>query len=432
MSLARSAVVIVTLICWALTAYKLRDWRRDPRNPPLQALCIALATVTVSLSIQPASPQIDQLFGVLDLARVVSNCLTLASVTAAQAFLLYMTSSDRPVRRRVRRRVGALVVAVAAIVTLFVLTPATYRVTDPRVSSGEYYGAPFSASFMYVYLAFLGWSLTQVVILATGYARIAHRPLLRSGLRLITAGAASGLGYVLAKLTAVAAGELWPGSALLTDAIVVVCFTTSILLVLVGSTIPSWGPRLGLDRLWGWSAAIRDFYRLRPLWNAIHQVLPEIALLPPVSGPRGVLAVVRNASLRRVRVTVEILDGYAMLRPWVSARMLYLCRTAAQRANLTGDRLTATVEAAVIRAALHSRLSGQPPASDSADVPALPTGMNGPAEVNTDATGAASQVRWLIQVARAYRSPVVSSILAHAAVAATPSRSPQGSALDRN
>lgn len=411
-SLIRGAMLVVTLICWCMSLYKLRDLARDPGNRPLRALCLALVAITLSLTTQPFTPGIDQFVGVIDFARVVSNCLTLVSATAAQAFLLYMTSSDAPVRRQVRRRVVALVVTLVGIVALFVVTPPAAGLSDPRVRSGAYYGDPFHAPFMYAYLAYLGWSMAQVVILAPRYARIAQRPLLRLGLRLITVGASFGLGYVAAKLLAVAAGALWPGSALISDAVVVASFTTSILLILIGSTIPSWGPRVGLDRLWGWAAALRDCYRLRPLWTAIHEVVPEIALLPAPRGPRGVGAFVRDASLRRVRMTVEILDGYASLRPWMSGRVFAQARRLAHEAGLVGDRRTATAEAAVIAAALAVRGRGRPAPGDADDVPMLPAGPPTADQVDGSHAGAVAQVSWLIQVARAYRSPAVAAVLA--------------------
>ncbi|HEX5543323.1 MAG TPA: MAB_1171c family putative transporter [Micromonospora sp.] len=237
----------------------------------------------------------------------------------------------------------------------------------------------------------------------------------RFGLRLITVGASVGLGYVAAKLVAVAAGALWPGSALITDAVVVTSFTIAILLILIGATIPSWGPRIGLDRLWFWVAALRDCYRLHPLWTAIHEVVPEIALLPAPPGIRGHTAFAQESSLRRVRMTVEILDGYATLLPWISGKVFRQAQTAAQEAGLTGDRLAATTEAAVIAAALTYRHRGWPVPEDADEVPMLPIDGRPTDPVRGDHSGAAEQVAWLTQVARAYRSSAVAAVLAQLA-----------------
>ncbi|MEH0822718.1 MULTISPECIES: MAB_1171c family putative transporter [unclassified Micromonospora] len=404
-SLVRDLMIAVTLICWVMSLYKLRDLARNPRYRPLRALCLALVGITVSLTIQPFMPALDRALGVLDLARLTSNCLTLVSATAAQAFLLHMTGDDERTRRRVRRRTVALLVSVAAMAVLFALTPARAALDDPRVAGGRYYGDPFDAPFLYVYLTYLGWSMTQVVALAHRYARQAARPLLRLGLRLIVAGAAWGLVYVLGKLTAVAAGALWPGSALVSDAVVVFSFTVSILLILIGSTLPSWGPLIGLDRLGARARAVVDHYRLRPLQAAVHRVLPEIALLPEPRGLAGLLAVLRDPYLRRVRATVEILDGYATLRPWMSAALLDAAEAAGRRAGWTGDRLAAATEAAVLAAALDARAAGAPPAADHDGLPDLPA-------ARADGGEAAEQVAWLVRVARAYRSPEVARLRA--------------------
>ena len=329
-----------------------------------------------------------------------------------------MTSGDASTRRRVRRRLVALAGTVAVMITLFVRTPPAVSISDSRVRTGEYYGEPFHAPFLYVYLAYLGWSLTQVVVLANRYAGIAHRPLLRFGLRLITVGALWGLAYVSAKLVAVGVGELLPGWALVADAVVVFTFTTSILLVLIGSTIPSWGPRVGLDRLWVWAGAFRDYYRLHPLWARIHDVLPEIALLPPRSGVRGALSIARDASLRRVRITVEILDGYASLRPWMSATVAAHARRITQDNGLHGERQAAVVEAAVIGAALESRSDGTPGAGGPVEAPDFPLGP--PRDPGTGEPGAADQVTWLAQVARTMSSPMVATIIAQATVDTRP------------
>ncbi|MEU4472419.1 MAB_1171c family putative transporter [Micromonospora sp. NPDC023888] len=424
-------MIVVTLICWGMSLYKLRDLARDRGNRPLRALCLALIAITISMTLQPLMPKIDQLFGIPDVTRLMSNCLSLVCVTAAQAFLLYMTSRDVSTRRRVRRRTIALALTIAVMIMMFVATPSDVSPSDPRVRTDEYYGEPFHPPFhfvyvayLFVYLAYLGWSLTQVVVLANRYAGIAHRPLLRFGLRMITVGSLWGLAYVPAKLVAVALGNRSSDVALITDAVVVLTFSTSILLVLIGSTIPSWGPRVGLDRLWIGAAAFRDYYRLYPLWTRIHAVLPEIALLPPPSGVRGALSIARDASLRRVRITVEILDGYATLRPWMSTAVLRQAQSAAQEGGLLGEQQTAMVEAVVIGAALKSRLDGAPPSSEAIEALALPLGP--PRESAAGDLGAADQVTWLAQVARAIASPMAEMIISHARSEALPI-SPQSS-----
>ncbi|RZU75293.1 hypothetical protein EV384_3825 [Micromonospora kangleipakensis] len=404
------AMVVVPLACWGMSLYKLRDLARDPGNRPLRALCVALWSITLALTVQPVGPWLDQRLGVLDVARLTGNCLTLVCVTAGQAFHLYMTGTDAATERRVRRRSVLLAIAVATMIVLFIRTPPAADLADPRVLSRAYYAEPFDAPCLYVYLAYLGWSLAQMALLANRYAGIAHRPLLRFGLRLITVAAMWGLLYVAGKLVAVVAGVFQPGLVPAVDSLVILCFTTSILLALIGSTIPSWGPLVGLYRLWAWAGALRDYYRLHPLWRRIHAVLPQIALLPPPSGLRGFLSVARDASLRRVRITVEILDGYAGLRPWMSAEVAAAARRVAREQGLPVEEQAVVVEAAVIGAALRARRQG-----GSAAVPGDPAVEVPFQDPKAGDLGAADQVTWLARVARALATPTVEMIIARAA-----------------
>src|SRR5690348_4814406 len=129
-----------------MSLYKLRDLLRDRNNRPLRCLWLALVTITLSLTMQPIAPRLDQLAGTVDVARIMSNCLTLVSATAAQVFLLYMTGDDEVIRRRVPRWMLTLAGCVVLLVALFLLTPSPYAVSDPYVRSGEYYAATATAT----------------------------------------------------------------------------------------------------------------------------------------------------------------------------------------------------------------------------------------------------------------------------------------------
>jgi hypothetical protein len=140
----------------------------------------------------------------------------------------------------------------------------------------------------------------------------------------------------------------------------------------------------------------------------MHNVLPEIALLLPSSGVGGALTTTRDASIRRTRLAVEILDGYAMLRPWMSSSAMDLARRLGQEKGLDGRDLDAAVEAVVVAKALQARQNGQPAAQAGEDVLLLPV-HDFPDEEDTAPSG---EVGRIIEVARAYQSKKVSLILA--------------------
>jgi hypothetical protein len=392
----RIVVALVTLTCWVMTFYKLRDLVRDPRNQPLRALWVALATITLSLSIQPIAPRLDQLVGSVDFGRVLSNCLTLISAAAAQAFLLYMRDLSARTGRLVRLQYAIMTGCVIAIVLLYVVQRPPYAADDPYVLSGEYYqsGTPLAgpAWYTYVYLTYLGWSMLAVSQLSVHYARIATRPLMRGGLRLITIGSLIALVYCALKLITGVFGHRDEAAAVAADRVMIACFTLSILLILIGSTMPSWGTWVGLDRLWETAAAWSANRRLRPLWTVMYEVAPQISLMPEPTG----LAALRQARDRLVRVTVEILDGYALLGPWMDAQVEQTARAQASARGLTGADADAAVEAQVLLAAADVHRRGVPAGPD--DDPARPVLPHRDAAADTDAS---AEVAWLIRVARA-------------------------------
>jgi len=369
----RIALAAVTLACWLMSLYKLRDLRRDPGNQALRYLCLTLVATTLSLTVQPWAPQFDRAVGVLNAGRVLSNCLTLVAAGAGQSFLLYTTHPAVRARPPARRRMLALLVCLSAIAVLFALTPPAYKVTDPYVRSGLYYYStptPAAAPYTVVFLAYLVWTLATLTRLGghQAYARAAPRPLLRFGLRLISAGGVLGLGYVAAKLAAMAATARHTSYPAL-DRSIVALYAAAIAAVLIGATLPSWGTRVGLDRLWDDLAARRDCRRLRPLWRFTHDAVPDVALLPHPT----------RASLRRVRMTVEILDAYAQLAPWMSP---------------VPDRTDPDADAAALAVAVRRHAAGEP-----FELAAPPYR----AAADIEDTNAAAQVDWLVRVAAAVR-----------------------------
>jgi Family of unknown function (DUF6545) len=398
-----SALAVIALVCWVMAGYKVRDLIRDPGNRPLRYLSLALVAVALSITVQPICQWLDQTVGVLDVGRVVSNGLALTAAGVGQLVLLHMTRTDDAVHRTVRRRITALLVALAVMVVLFLLTPARYSLSDPYVLSHAYYAAtptPAAAPYALVFLAYLGWIAVQWTTLAHRYASMAVRPLLRLGLRLITAGSVLVLAYIAVKVTASIAAAAHQPLAHTLDAVIIPLYTSATTAVLLGATLPSWGPRVGLERLWNNLAARRDCRRLRPLWTLVHQAVPHVALLPHPPQP----------SLRRIRMTVEILDGYVQLAPWFPAEAATVTRRHAEDAGLSPENRDAAVEAVVVALAVRDKLADRPPATAAVPVP-----VGGESEGDGE-TGAAAEVARLARVAHAlHNSPAVSAALAELA-----------------
>lgn len=374
--------------CWVMTVVKVRDLIRRPADRALRYLCVVLMSITLALTLQPVAWKLDQWTAVLDLGRVLANCLTLAAVAAGRAMLVTVASPDESARRARRPLYWALV-WVAAIVGLLVVMPPAYDLADPYVRSREYYYAtatPAAAPYGLVYLICLGWACVYLALSTMGYARVAGRPLVRVGMRLISAGVLFAGGYVVVKVAAMVAASVHAPTYLF-DRLIIVCYSCAIVAVLIGSTIASWGPRVGLDRLLDAFLAWNDCRRLRPLWQAVYEAVPQIALLPHPGSP----------ALRRIRLTVEILDGYVLLGGWISPDDEHVARAVVRgRARSVVDS-AAEVEAMLLTFAIDRRRAGQPPHGQT---PAWPSPL--PAAVSGDkASTGAMQVQHLARVAKA-------------------------------
>ncbi|MFI6396042.1 MAB_1171c family putative transporter [Nonomuraea sp. NPDC050540] len=380
------AQLAVALACWVMTAIKIAHLVHRLRDRPLIFMCLTQTAITLALTVQPIAPQLDQALGVLGVSRALGNCLALVAVAAGHALIILLTAQDPAALRQVRHDLALAAASVAAIVAVFPLAPAPYDLADHYVRSIAYYTAtptPAEAPHTVLYLICLGWWVVHLAIAATRYARIASRPLLAVGTRLIAAGVLIGLAYVVAKLAAMIAASVGASTVVL-DQLVLALYVVAILTVLIGGTVPAWGPRAGVDRLLDSLLARRDCRRLRPLWQIMHDAVPQIALRPRPVEPR----------LRRIRLTVEILDGYVLLSPWMSAGAEQEVR---RHASGRPDP-EAAVAARMLTLAISLKRAGRPPVDDPAAIRSFVDAAPGEHQAN-----AAAQVQWLARIARVMR-----------------------------
>jgi hypothetical protein len=187
-----------------------------------------------------------------------------------------------------------------------------------------------------------------------------------------------------------------PDPALLTEVLIAV----SAALLVIGSTMPSWGPRVGIPALYRWAERYRACRRLYPLWRALCEVDPGMALVPPPPAWRDAM-IVRDLGFRLYRRVVEIHDGQLELRPYLDQRVAdyahALCRERGLNDEDTAIVVNATSLACAIRAQAQGRAAQRPAAS--------PTGPN--------AADLATETAFLARVARCYEhSPLVRTVVA--------------------
>lgn len=352
-----SVTIVVVGICWAGLLAKLWDLRRNPRNHAARWLCVMLITISLACTgqLRPVSDRVDSL-AIPGTTWVLANCLTLVAGLAAQASFLHTANPGEAAVRKVRARLWLTAAVIAGIVILFLTVKSNYAEFHAKEGTAQQVPATGAHSYLYVaYLTVLAAGGTQA---ALAYAAIADRFCLRAGLRITAAGMVVTFLYGVTKVLGMAGyqlGLLPAGKS--TESVIGSLFTVAILLFMLGSTLPAWGPRAGLDTLADWSALSLTYYRLYPLWDALSKAFPDIALDTPRSW-LGRRIPTRNASLAVYRRVIEILDARLRLRPFLDEQVADSARGRIEEAGIPTERAHAIVEATILKEALAAHQQG--------------------------------------------------------------------------
>lgn len=394
--------LIPTALAWIAVAYELAIRGRQAREPGGRAFQVGLFFLALALTdlLPPVAVAIDRLAGVANLSRLLGHVLVLTAAWAVQVYLIQLNYPDERGRWRVQRRASTLLGTVALLVMFFALAPVHREALD---FWGRYQRAPYILEYRLVFVAYLGWALATVVHLCWRYAGITDHPATATGLRLVAIGGFIGLVYCVHEGLRVMASAIGVTNGVLDSNLVTqILIATGVGLMVIGSTMPAWGPRVGVPELVSWFRRYRAYRHLYPLWHALYEASPDIALLPPRSRIADVLTV-RDLDFRLYRRVVEIRDGLLAVRPYrepeVVTSALELCR----EAGLDQEETPLIAEAAALAVALDAKRRGEPGAGGAAS-----------AEV---AGGAdlASEVLALERLARCYvRSRIVRDIQATA------------------
>lgn len=382
------AETVAAGILWICFAYKLRALLRGvsaSSRVAARALValLGLGALSITLQPKPAPATIDPLVHLPGTVRLTSNLLTMASCCALQVFLLALTHGWPGARRRVRIRLAVLAAAAAATVLLFALD-------HPAVAFGKVFAGPS----VYVYLAYLTYSLIELVTLFWAYARVLDpidRPLLPVGMRIVSIGCLSGFGYALLKLAYLIAVYRHITVPENLDA---PFWISGALLIPIGLTLPSWGKHLGLETLARLAWRRRTFRALAPLWTLIGQSCPEV------------IAPIRPRRLRLYRRTVEILDGQRQLLPYLTPTDTIRIQHLAHQDSLDNQERETTIAAAQLILAAQRRLA-HPDAAPPDQQPIRPADHR-----NTDES-LDRQASALATVSRALTTPATRNLLTH-------------------
>lgn len=386
------------VLTWVEVAYKLPSVRRAPRNVGRWSLWLTLCFLALAATVlvPPIYAAVDHLLGRPNLARLLSNSLTLCACWAVLSFLAHLSGAAN--KGKVVWWMGLFLGAVLlAMAVLFLSAPVYPEALDfPE----RYAAAPHVLQYRLVFLLYVGITDVTMTRLCWRYSQEATRVSLRLGLRIIMAGGVAGLLYVLndaSYLIAVRLSIAYP----LTDPVTIhqILVALVVILPVIGCIIPALGPRV--DRY-------RALRRLYPLWVALCRSCPEIALEPPPSLLTDALNI-RDLDFRLHRRVVEIRDGSLAVRRYADSGTVELAARLSREAILTTEEAMATVQAAIIVAGQWTKSQGHPQ-------PATPIHLAVSKTRNLE-----GEVAELEVVARCYtRSPVIRAIRAQLAKAMIP------------
>lgn len=289
-------------LCWLGLATRLAGLRRKRGNRAAQWLCVALAGLVMSMTLQLTAVlnAVDALT-MAGFAAMASNCLTVLALTAARCTFLHMELAAPRVTRWAVVGLAACVV----MVVLFATAPSNHA---------EYEALKFGAHPVplvswqgYVYVMYVAPAAAALGWAAWRYARLADQFELRLGLRLLGTGTTVTTAYAVTRLAGMVAYDAGVRDSMLYGPLVGLLFRLAIVLVLLGLALPLAG-----RRVLRWIALNRQYRLLFPLWHALRSEFPGISLEP---APRRLPFTAPDAVL--YRRMIEIWDGLLILRPYV-------------------------------------------------------------------------------------------------------------------
>ncbi|TQM85509.1 hypothetical protein FHX81_8000 [Saccharothrix saharensis] len=380
-----STVHFIALVTIAVAVvYRATTWREDRRTPAGRALSLTMVHLFIVylLGWAPFYWLVYDVLGqVPSLPQVIQHIAWMAMSFHAHLFVIRVSAPAGHLRRRLR--FGRALFATALLLLLIGYVIGPLRLGLPIVG-------PSGTRDPGVLVYDLIWETHNIVVLVDVLlvrwrSRTIERTFLRVGVRFMGAGCLIWLVMLIHKVayqTIVSLGHTLPYEENGVHGIQFLFSAPGVCLLVIGMTIPSWGPRVARYR-----RRLLAYHQLTPLWEALRPV----GTATPVVALRD-----RNSRLRhRVIGIRDALIG--PLRNHLSDTTLHLAREQALRSGLTEGDAQAVAEAAVIAAAVAAHTSGKPATADAGRPPDL-----------RRAQDFDSETAWLVKVSRAYRrSPIV-------------------------
>lgn len=345
------------VLCWAVALYRLPAVLRNPADRARRAHWVTIVCLAAAVTVLvPGYRLVNDVADRPNLARLLGHGLALCAACSVQAFFLHVHDPGRAMSGR-WRRVGLLAAALASMTALFLLAPVGNETVD---FTTRYAATPFVREYWLVFLGYLGLALVTVMRSSRRYAALADQPSLGLGLRITSAGALAGLAYVANQAAYILARAVDVRYPLPVEEVSEAVLALSTVLLVTGSTMPSWGPRVGLPWLVQTVQGYRHHRRLVPLWRSLRRSVPEIALGPDRRGFADIVSPL-HVGYRLRRLVIEIRDGGLVLARYTDEGAVETARADGRAAGVTDEELTAYIEAHVL-AEGQRRRDGQLPA----------------------------------------------------------------------
>jgi hypothetical protein len=407
-SITAFIVAVFVAGCAAYKVWQFHRARGAGSAVTTYALVTCLSALAVALALQPPPVQaaIDSLLGASATSLALAPALAMIAMCGYQCFVVSINdpcSAPQRIRWRVAMATLAVIILVAAVVVGPDGHPAL-REHDPV----SYRSDPLSVVVFLMYVGYMGFGGYDTARLAYRFTRLGDVPLLRLGLLMVTGAQYVVCLYAGVKLTTFTIGlivdrNLDPIAEHATRPLVIV----GALLTGIGNTLPSWGRRVGARRPAEWLGLYLSHLTLRPLWESLYTVAPQIALHPRSRWADRLLP--GDLRFRITRRVVEIHDGLLLLRSHRTAEASARATHLAREHDLQGSDLAAAVEATEIALALRAATTGTTVSSSAAA--RTPTIVTETFEGVT--ANITQEIHWLTRVTHALRrSPIVRDALA--------------------
>ncbi len=351
------STVAVTLLWIAVLAQVPSQWRAPTRLAVWGTMLLLAAIGTLDLTAIGA--RLDAACGLPNVADLAQHLLAIIAATLARysAVAIFGTPEQRA-RWSVVRNSAVAAGTVAALIALFAVSPARTRPTDIARYADfpmQYASHPEVIAYWAIFAAYLGTTFVIIARLAWRYGRRACRSSLGRGLQLLAAGMVAGLAYLGYGSSVVAARAAGVQGPFIRTApgVIQSLFGALIVLVAAGGVLPA-TQHWPLVRQAGFYRSLR---RLYPVWAALCQAVPGIALDPvPVWADR---LDPRDLRMRLYRRVIEIRDGYMALYPVDVPGIEDTVRAAAGRHRLSAADEATVTAATRLELARRAELRGE-------------------------------------------------------------------------